>query len=39
MVFANLNVILLVVALVIVVLAIIFGGVYCLNRVADRNAG
>ena len=39
MVFANLNVILLVVALVIVVLAIIGSGVYCLNRVADRNAG
>lgn len=39
MVFANLNVILLVVALVIVVLAIIFTGVYCMNRIADRNAG
>jgi hypothetical protein len=39
MVAGNLDVILLVVALVIVVLAIIFAGVFCLNKVADRNAG
>jgi len=38
MVASNLNVILLVIALVIVVLSIIFAGVYCMNRVADRNA-
>ena len=37
MVASNLNVILLVIALVIVVLSIIFTSVYCLNRVADRN--
>jgi hypothetical protein len=38
MVASNLNVIAMVIALVIVVLAVIFTGVYCLNRVADRNA-
>lgn len=38
MVASNLNVILMVIALVIVVLGIIFTSVYCLNRVADRNA-
>jgi hypothetical protein len=38
MVASNLNVIAMVIALVIVALGAIFTGVYCLNRVADRNA-
>ena len=38
MVASNLNVIAMVVVLVVVALSIIFTGVYCLNRVADRNA-
>ena len=38
MVASNLYVILMVIALVIVVLGIVFASVYCLNRVADRNA-
>jgi hypothetical protein len=38
MVASNLDVIAMVVSLVIVALGIIFTGVYCLNRGADRNA-
>ncbi len=38
MVASNLNVIAMVIALVIVVLTVIFTSVYCLNRIADRNA-
>jgi hypothetical protein len=38
MVASNLNVIATVIVLVIVALSIIFTSVYCLNRVADRNA-
>jgi len=38
MVASNLNVIVTVIVLVIVALSIIFTGVYCLNRAADRNA-
>lgn len=35
---SNLDVIAMVISLVIVVLAVIFTSVYCLNRIADRNA-
>lgn len=38
MVASNAFVMGMVIALVIVVLAVIFTSVYCLNRVADRNA-
>lgn len=35
----NLDVILMVVSVVTCALALIFLGTYCLNRIADRNAG